>query len=74
MFNSREYEFADLTVFMGNRDISGLPRHQLDEFSHFFEVYKTLEGKKTVVEGFEGRKAAEQAIERAMEAYKRHFA
>ena len=24
MFNSREYEFADLTVFMGNRDISGL--------------------------------------------------
>lgn len=24
MFNSREYEFADLTVFMGNRDVTGL--------------------------------------------------
>lgn len=24
MFNSRQYEFADLTVFMGGRDITGL--------------------------------------------------
>lgn len=24
MFDSRQYEFADLTVFMGNRDVTGL--------------------------------------------------
>lgn len=24
MFNSRQYEFADMTVFMGNRDVIGL--------------------------------------------------
>ncbi|MCC8154686.1 MAG: hypothetical protein LIP01_11050 [Tannerellaceae bacterium] len=24
MFNSRQYEYADITVFMGNRDITGL--------------------------------------------------
>ncbi|MEG1842591.1 MAG: hypothetical protein RSA66_07855 [Muribaculaceae bacterium] len=24
MFNSREYEFADMTVFAGNRDVAGL--------------------------------------------------
>lgn len=24
MFNSRQYEFADMTVFMGNRDVTGI--------------------------------------------------
>lgn len=24
MFNSRQYEYADITVFMGNRDVTGL--------------------------------------------------
>mgnify|MGYP003623337851 CR=1 FL=1 len=24
MFNSRQYEFADITLFMGNRDVAGL--------------------------------------------------
>ena len=30
------------------KDISELPRHLFDEMSHFFSVYKTLEGKETV--------------------------
>ena len=30
-------------------DISELPPHIMDEFSHFFRVYKQLEGKETAV-------------------------
>ncbi|MEG0788774.1 MAG: hypothetical protein RR432_01105 [Alistipes sp.] len=30
-FNSREYEFADITVFMGNRDITGLRSIEMAE-------------------------------------------
>ena len=30
-------------------DISELPPHIMDEISHFFKVYKQLEGKKTTV-------------------------
>ena len=57
----------------GYSELHHLPPHHTEEMQHFFEVYKTLEGKKTVVEGFEGRKAAEQAIARSLEAYKKEF-
>ena len=30
---------------------------------HFFEVYKTLEGKTTVVDRFEGNEAAKRSIQ-----------
>ena len=40
------------------RDISGLPRHQLDEFSHFFEVYKMLEKNSLPFEGVAVREDA----------------
>ena len=57
----------------GYSELHHLPPHHTEEMQHFFEVYQTLEGKKTVVEGFEGRKAAEQAIARSLEAYKKEF-
>ena len=57
----------------GYSELHHPPPHHTEEMQHFFEVYKTLEGKKTVVEGFEGRKAAEQAIARSLEAYKKEF-
>ena len=56
------------------RDISGLPRHQLDEFSHFFEVYKMLENKKTKVTEMCGREEAVSVIENCIAAYNRKFA
>jgi inorganic pyrophosphatase len=41
------------------RDVSELPRHLLEEISHFFSVYKELEpGKGTQTVGFAGREAA----------------
>ena len=51
------------------RDISGLPRHQLDEFSHFFEVYKMLENKKTKVTEMCGREEAVNVIQNCIAAY-----
>lgn len=55
------------------KDISELPAHISTEIKHFFEVYKQLEDKKTVVEEFLGRKEAEDIIEKAIANYKEKF-
>ena len=39
----------------GYEDISQLPSHTFDEIQHFFSVYKSLEGKETVVREALGR-------------------
>ena len=38
-------------------DISELPAHVASEIKHFFRVYKSLEGKETVVSDVLGRQA-----------------
>jgi inorganic pyrophosphatase len=44
-------------------ELTDLPRHQLAEIGHFFDVYKDLEpGKNTQIEGWQGREAAERAV------------
>lgn len=50
-------------------DISQLPDHNFQEMRHFFEVYKTLEGKPTFVDRIEGHYTAERIIEDSMRAY-----
>ena len=45
------------------RDIDALPDAVRSEIEHFFEVYKTLEKKKTSTHGFEGVEAAWKEIE-----------
>lgn len=41
------------------QDLDDLPAHQLEEISHFFEVYKDLEPSRTPSSaGYEGREAA----------------
>jgi len=54
-------------------DISELPKHTLNEISHFFEVYINLEGKKTVVKEVLGRKKAIEIIKSCLETYQRRF-
>jgi inorganic pyrophosphatase len=45
------------------RDLSDLPNHQLEEISHFFDVYKDLEPSRTPSpSGYEGRAVALQVI------------
>lgn len=50
-------------------DISGLPAHVASEISHFFSIYKTLEGRHTAVEDIQGADAAKKMIQRYMTAY-----
>ena len=54
-------------------DISELPTHTMDEMQHFFEVYKFLEGKTTVVHEVLGHEDAERIIEECIKNYERTF-
>ncbi len=55
------------------RDISELPHHRFDEISHFFTVYKALEGKQTAVEELRGHAFAGEVIEKCKQKYLRRF-
>lgn len=55
------------------KDISELPNHISCEIKHFFEVYKQLEHRETIVEEILGREAAEDIIKRSIENYKIKF-
>lgn len=50
-------------------DISQLPAHIFEEMSHFFKVYKALEGKDTAVNEVSGRESAIQTIQAAIDNY-----
>lgn len=54
-------------------DISEVPSHISAEIMHFFEVYKQLEGKQTMVDKVMGRKEAERIIEECIENYNQKF-
>ncbi len=54
-------------------DISQLPQHTFSEISHFFEVYKSLERKKTAVKNTAGREEAQQVIKTAIISYVQKF-
>ncbi len=55
------------------KDISELPKHIFDEMSHFFSVYKNLEGKETVSGDVNGREAAVGVIKDAIDNYVETF-
>lgn len=50
-------------------DLSDLEPHFLDEISHFFATYKTLEKKEVKVEGWHDKMHALTLIEKARKAY-----
>lgn len=54
-------------------DIIQLPQHTFSEISHFFEVYKSLEGKVTAVKSTTGREEAQKVIKEAIIHYVQHF-
>lgn len=53
------------------QDIKSLPHHLLTEISHFFEVYKSLEGKRTFILDIEGKDEAIKVIQESIEEYKK---
>ena len=54
-------------------DISELPTHIFEEISHFFEVYKVLENKRTAIKEITGRENALRCIENCMTCYSMKF-
>ena len=54
-------------------DIRELPQHIFEEMMHFFEVYKTLEHKKTTVKEIAHRDEAIAIIEKCLKAYDEQF-
>lgn len=50
-------------------DIAQLPKHITDEIEYFFETYKVLEGKQTLVPGTFGRADAIQVIKKNIQDY-----
>ena len=64
--------FADPNYNMF-RSVFDLPSHVFAEIRHFFEVYKQLENKETVVNELQGPETAEKIIETYIENYKIHF-
>lgn len=55
------------------KNINELPEHIMEEMSHFFKVYKELEGKETSVMSVEGPDEAKRIINKAIIAYKEKF-
>ena len=55
------------------QDMAQLPPHYASEISHFFEVYKGLEHKKTATSDTFGRDTAIEVVRRCMERYEVHF-
>lgn len=54
-------------------DISELPKHLFAEIKHFYEVYKSLEYKETVVKMIEGKEEALRIISKSIERYTELF-
>lgn len=55
------------------KDITELPPHISSEIKHFFEVYKQLENRETVVEKILGKTEAEEIIQKSIENYNKRF-
>ncbi len=60
-------------LFQDYKDISDIPQHFLREVSHFFEVYKDLEGHRATPLGWEGAAVAKEAIIRSKKMYLEKF-
>lgn len=51
-------------------ELDSIPEYVLDEIAHFFAIYKQLEpGKRSEIEGWEGRRHAEEIIDAARLRY-----
>ena len=55
------------------RDISELPRHIFEEMSHFFKVYKQLEGKETAIDEIKDRESAIKIVDHCIDRYIDYF-
>lgn len=61
------------STYSNYKSIKELPEHIFQEIRHFFQVYKTLEGKETVVHQVQDRDYAIKIITESLENYKKKF-
>lgn len=54
-------------------NITDVNKHTLKEIRHFFETYKTIDGKKVVVKGIGKKADAIAAVKRGLKMYKEKF-
>ncbi len=79
MIDGEEYDEKIIAVskqdpFLNEyHDITEVPSHISAEIMHFFEVYKQLEGKQTMVDKIMGREEAERIIEECINNYNEKF-
>lgn len=59
--------------FDGVEDLEDVNPHTLREIEHFFTTYKKLQNKEVVINGFEGKEAAEAAFEESLELYNKKY-
>ncbi len=59
--------------FKDYSDVSQLPAHVFSEMRHFLEVYKTLEGRETLVNEVEGRGKAVEVVDYCISNYRKSF-
>jgi inorganic pyrophosphatase len=55
------------------KDLSDINPHILKEMEHFYSTYKKIQNKEVKVTGFEKKDAAQKAIKRSQELYKKEF-
>ena len=79
MFDSNQMDEKIIAVVENDpamncyKDIKDIPEHLAVEISHFFKVYKQLEGKKTYVIETLGSEQAKQIIAKCIQNYKEKF-
>ncbi len=54
-------------------NLSDVNKHTLKEIQHFFETYKSIEGKKVIVKGFRNKQGALVAIKKGLKMYNDKF-
>src|ERR1035437_6794035 len=53
------------------KTLKDVPTDRLNEIEHFFKVYKDLEHKKVIINGWAGRKKALADVKKAIKCYKK---
>lgn len=59
--------------FSDVKDLDSVNQHTLREIEHFFTTYKNLQNKEVVINGFEGKMAAEDAFEESVKLYSEKY-
>ncbi|NTW29932.1 MAG: inorganic diphosphatase [Candidatus Moranbacteria bacterium] len=54
-------------------DLSDINPHTLKEIQHFFQTYKSIEGKEVIVKKYRGRKEALVAVKKGLSLYTKKY-